>query len=491
MATTRLVYKAILETFGTDYAAFRVLGTLAVLLSAGLFFSLVKRRIGAVPALAPTLVLLFFGSAWGHVVVPIGFTDIFSIAAGLAALLALERGDPRGDVAACALLALSVATFSIGIAFAVGIAISVLIRPDRRRRAWIFLIPLVLYAGWWLYALPTESPAEPQAKASNVLVLPSYVAESLAAVTGALVGLDYDFANPAEGLELGWGRIVATLAVVALVLRIRRGSVPASLWVSLGILLTYWGLASLVVDPLTRPPGANRYIYTGAVGVLLVATAAAGGIRFSRLGLAALFAAAAISLATNLALLRDGAARFRNDYSSPARAQFAMLELARGHVDPGFDPAGAVPPDVSPVSSPAATYFAVVDRYGSPAYSLSELERQADGVRQDGDRILASALGLHLEASASGGPAKRCRDYRSTGAGEAIVFELPAGGASLHVRAAGPSPVAVGRFADTTSVELGSVSPGETATLAIPSDSAPNPWRASVGGARSVKVCGP
>jgi hypothetical protein len=227
------------------------------------------------------------------------------------------------------------------------------------------------------------------------------------------------------------------------------------------------------------------------VGVLLVATAAAEPIRFSRLGLAALFAAAVFSLATNLALLRDGAAHFRNDYSSPARAQFAMLELARGRVDPGFDPAAAVPPSVSPVSSPAGTYFAVVDRYGSPAYSLSELGRQAEGVRQDADRILASALDLQLEASPSGRPAEGCRELRGTAGGEAIGFEFPPGGASLRVRAAAPTPVTMGRFAESPSVQLGSLSPFETATLAIPPDSAPNPWRASVGGARSVRVCAP
>jgi hypothetical protein len=72
IATTRLAYKAILETIGAEYVAFRLIAVSAVLLSAALFYALVKRRIGALPALAPTLVLLFLGSAWQHVVGPIG-----------------------------------------------------------------------------------------------------------------------------------------------------------------------------------------------------------------------------------------------------------------------------------------------------------------------------------------------------------------------------------------------------------------------------------
>jgi hypothetical protein len=488
IATTRLIYKAVLESTGPDYVAFRGLAVLAILLSTGIFFSLVKRRIGALPALAPVLVLLFFGSAWQHVIVPVGFPIIFSVAAGLAALLALERADGRGDFAACALLVLSIATYTTGLAFLVGVAISVLIRPDRRQRAWIFAIPLALYAAWWLWAGYSEQ--EGQTKLSNVLLIPSFVAESLAAVTAALTGLAYDFTNPSggPGIELGWGQVLAVGAVVALALRIRRGDVPAGLWVSLAIMLTYWVLGALAAGP-ERAPSSVRYLYLGAVGVLLVATAAAAGIRFSRLGLAALFAVTAFSLATNLAFLRDGGAFFRNEYSSPLRAQFAMLELARDRVDPNFDPKAALP-DVSPQRVHTGAYLAGVDRYGSPAFSLSELERQADGVRHAADQILASALRLRLGPSRGRQPAGACRRLRGQPPGAPITFEVPAGGATMRARAVGPALVTVGRFGSSPSAGVGTLSSGETAQLRIASDASAKPWQASVAGATAVAVCG-
>jgi hypothetical protein len=488
VATTRLVYKAVLETVGIDFLTFRLLGVITLLLAVGAFYALVKRRIGAGAALAPSVVLLLFGSAWHHVVVPIGFTNLLSVAAGLGALLVLERRDRGGDLAACALATLSVATFSTGVAFLAGVAVLVLLGPDRWRRAWVFLVPAVLYAAWWVHALSVESPAAPDASLANVLVIPSYLVQSLAAVTAALGGLNYDFADPAHGRELGWGYVLGVLAVIALALRVGRGGVPPALWASLAILLVYWSLLALSVDPFVRPPGALRYMYMGAVGVLLVAAAAAAPLRLSGRGLAVLFAVAAFSLVTNLALLREGAAQYREEYSARAQAQFAALELARGHVDPAFDPAAAVPPDVSPVSSPAGTYFEVVDRYGSPAFTISELERQRESTREVADRILAAALDLRLEAPPEPEP-RPCFAVRAPERGGTVDFELPPEGAVVRARGAAVASLAVGRFAAAASVELGDLAPEEPAAIRVPPDDAPRPWRVTVDGAEAVGVC--
>jgi hypothetical protein len=487
IATTRLVYKAILETFGAEYVVFRVLAVATVLGSAGLFYTLVMRRIGALPALAPTFVLLLLGSAWQHVGLPIGFTIVFSVAAGLAALLALERGDRRGDVAACGLTTLSVATYTTGLGFLAGVAVSVLLRADRARRAWIFLIPLALYAAWWLWSLSQPSNAGQVTTVSNALLIPNYVADSLAAVAAAVAGLSFDFNAPTT-LGISWGRILAVLGTVALALRIRRGAVPPMVWVALAIVITYWALGALATSPLfDRVPQSQRYIYLGSVGVLLAAAAAVPPIRFSRLGLVALFAACAFSLATNIALLRDGAASIRSGYATPAQAELAMLELARGDVDPGFDPF-ADGPGGGLIESPAATYLAAVDRYGSPAFSLTELEGQAESVRQEADRTLAGALDLRLEASPSGLPPRGCQTFSSDAPGGATGFELPPGGAILRARGVAPMAVTLGRFGPP-SAEIGRLAPGEPAALRITVDPSSKPWLASISGADSVEVC--
>ena len=71
---------------------------------------------------------------------------------------------------------------------------------------------------------------------------------------------------------------------------------------------------------------------------------------------------------------------------------------------------------------------------------------------------------------------------------EPIVTELPAGGAALRARGGGGA-VTVGRFGSVGAAEVGRVSPGRTAILRIPTDSAPQPWRAALTGPSSIEVC--
>ena len=486
VATTRLAYKAILETVGIEYLSFRLLGVLALLLAAGAFYALARRMVGDLPALAATVVLLFFGSAWDHVVVPIGFTNLFSIAAGLGALLAVERRDRPGDVAACLLAILSVASFSTGTAFVVGIAVLVLLEDDRRRRAWVFLVPIAVYAAWWVYALRFDQPAEPETKLSNLLLIPSYVAQSLALVLGGLSGLAYDFADPLQRRDPGWGPVLAILAGLALAIRIGRGGVPRALWAFLAVILAYWGALALTVEPVVRPPGAPRYMFMGAVGVLLVAAAAVAPLRLSGRGLLTLLAVAGVSLATNLALLRDGAAQFREDYSARAQAQFTALDLARGRVDPAFDPLARAA-DVSPVSSPAGIYYEAVDRYGSPAFTPGELRAQSETVRRTADRILVAALELGLDPppprTVSG-----CRRVAPDTPESPLTLPVPEGGALIRPLDAVAS-VSAGRFAEAPSVTLGELPAGAAATFKPPPDGSPADWHLAVAGADSVLVC--
>jgi hypothetical protein len=489
-ATSNLVYKGILEVVGAHYLAFRILIVCCVLLATGLFYALVKRRIGALPALAPAIVLLFFGSSWQMIITGLGFNVVFSIAMGLAALLALEREDRRGDVLACGLLVVSVSTLSIGLAFLVGVAISILLESEARRRVWIFLVPLTLYAAWWVWGQSAPEPAGTGAEASNVLLIPSYVAESLAAVLSALAGLSFEFtAQGTEATTTQSGIVLAVLAIAGLALRIKRGNIPRFLWVSIGILLAFWTLSALARNEF-RPPGQIRYLYTGAVGVLLVAAAAASGIRFSRAGVVALFVAAALSLGTNLVLLRDGGSEFRNGYSAPLRANLAMVELARDEIRPGFNYRAGVPALAISTELSAGEYLAASDRYGSLAFSLPELAAQPEPIRQRADRTLARALGLSIEPAPSRRGAGECRLVKADSALGAIAFPLPPGGATLTPRGDAPGELRLGRFAALSSVDAGRLAPGQTVGVRVPPDAAPTPWRASVTGASALEVCG-
>jgi hypothetical protein len=491
LLTTTVAYKLLLEAFGADFLAFRIIHVVVVLIAATLFYALVKRRIGPIAALAPTVVLLCFGSDWWHVGTALGFTVVSSVAAGLGALLLLERRDRVGDLGACVLLAVSVASFSTGLAFVVGVAISVLIRSDRWRRAWIWALPLALYLAWWLWARGGDSPSQ-DPELSNLLLVPNYAFTSLAAVLGSLSGLNYEFPPqiPLNLIAIGPGAVLAVLALALLAIRIRRGNVPGPVWVGLGIVLAYWTLGALVAETGlgVRAPIKTRYMYPGAVMVLLVAAWALSGTKFSRRALIAVLALAAVSVATNLALMRDGTDWLRNEYSASARAQFAMLDLARERVSPAYDPQ-LFYGDVALVSTPAGEYLAAAAEFGSPGFTLTELARQTEEVRAGADRILAGAFGIRVEPSAS--PAHgldRCRRLPSS-AGE-VAFELPLEGAVVRMRSPTAADVSLGRFSDSAPYPAGRLEPGVPATLAVPADASSTPWRVLVASPAAIQVCG-
>jgi hypothetical protein len=388
-------------------------------------------------------------------------------------------------VLACVALCVAVATFSIALAFVFGAAIYVLIGRDRWSRAWVVLVPVALYGAWWLWSLSEPSSSESAARISNVLLIPNFVAESAAVMGTALTGLGYAF----DGGSDSWyaiGRPLAAIGFVLLGVKLTRGNVPRSLWVALGLAFALWTLGALTAGP-ARAPHASRYVFSGSVAVLLVATAAAGGIRFSRAGLAALFAVAAVAVAGNLALLRDGSHVFRLEYSPTVRANLAMVELARDRVDPEYNAVRHVPQMIyNPFT--AGAYLDAVDAYGSPAFSPAEVAAQGEAIREGADLALTETLGVRVTA-APGGPHAACRTERAGGSG-GIAFEVPRGGADLRIRAAAPSPVEVGRFGARPSVRAGTAAPGEWVRLKIPADGSPAPWRAAVK-ASSVEVCAP
>ena len=87
----RVLYKTLLEIDGTNYIWFRLLTVMALLLLVALFFRYLSRRVGPMVAVVPSILMLFFGSDALHIIRGNGFTILFSLASGIAALLALER----------------------------------------------------------------------------------------------------------------------------------------------------------------------------------------------------------------------------------------------------------------------------------------------------------------------------------------------------------------------------------------------------------------
>ena len=114
-------YKLLLAIFGMDSPRpFQVVAVATFIASLTLVFVYVRRRVGGWLALAGILPILVLGPSWDDLLWPFQLGFFATMAAGMGALLALERGDRRGDITATALLVVGISFSSLGVPFAIG-----------------------------------------------------------------------------------------------------------------------------------------------------------------------------------------------------------------------------------------------------------------------------------------------------------------------------------------------------------------------------------
>jgi len=472
LALTRLVYWPILHVTGLDYLPFRILSVAAILLAVALLFVWARKRVDAWVALGPCVLLLFFGSDPLHMFQGNGFTVLLSVALGIGALLAIERGDRRGDLIACGLLALGVLTYTVILAFLVGIA-GLLAWRRQWSRSWVFLVPLGLYALWrvWLIAANVDGDGG-GIQISDILLVPAWTFQSVAGVLAALTGLGYDFTGAGTKGADPVGPALAVLAFAALLLSIgRRGIGPTLATVCL-VALTLWAMQALAAGDasgLRIPGGDSRYMYPGAFVVLLVAFAAAPPARPDDRVLAILAVVTVALVSVNVMIMRDGAQTIRES-GQEVRSLAGAIRLSGATTGPaGADTSTAAGALAALAGSP----------YGEFGYGADELLGRPEPQREELDRVMAAAGGLRLGAGA-GEWAGRCRPAAGgqvvATPGTAVVMS-PRGGTLL-----------ARRLADQPTVTVGTLEAGRPARVILPGRGS-LPWTLTVVGQR-LETCG-
>jgi hypothetical protein len=483
----RFVYELVFATVGAEYTVLVLVNIAALFACIALVFELARRRVGNLAALAPCIVLLFLGFAREQLLWPLDFNTAGALAAGLAAVLAIQREDRRGDVLACLLLALSVAMIELGLSFAVGIAVWLLLarRREALRRAWVAAVPVVLYAAWYVWSQQLFGQSE--GEAGNIDLIPETVLRGAAAALGSLTGTNPILPGAYVGSVTWFGRALAIAAALVFLARLRWGSLPRTIWVWLLVLGSYWGLLALAA----RPAEASRYIFVAAVLLILIA---ADSVR-RRLpdGVAVtLLILALVALPANIAQLTEGRADDTLHHDPPVSStEFAMLELAREHVDPGYGVTGD--PRVAEVDGglfigiPAGAYLDAAAHNGSLAYSLDRVRGADEGLRLIADASLVGALGVALEPSAGPPAGTSCRRVALPAGEESATFPIAPGATYLRPRSSERTALWLSRFADAPrSVGIDYLSRGWS-KLTIGADDAADPWRATVD--RAVAAC--
>jgi hypothetical protein len=489
------IYKALLAVFGMRSALpFEVVSTLVFLLSVVLLFVYLRRRVGDWPALLGSILILFLGAAWSDLLWSFQIGFFGSVAAGLGALLALERDDRKGDLFACALLVLAISFSELGVPFAVGALASVALGPSPRRgRFYVPLLPLALYGLWYL-GWGQNSDVYHYDRFHNLLNSPSFVFDAISENLASLFGL----ATPLNGradvnlIGLTWGRILFVIAIPLAIWRLRRvGWRSRGLWVALAAGAAFWFLAALSAIPVLREPTASRYQYPGAIFVLLIAAELLRGVRVDRRLLAAATVVTVLAATSGVIYLHNGY-KWRKVVSDLVQTQLGALEIARGHVSGNFviNPNGLFGVNERSRPTTARDYFSAVDAFGSPAFSESQLAAaRYQGVA---DQLLARAEGINLlpvpPAVARRVRAQRCRTLDADPSG-LTTLPLAPGDYSLRSRTAPGASLEVARFVYKPWVSLGFVHRGAPALVSIPSDHSTRAWRLSSLDPSAVTVC--
>jgi hypothetical protein len=496
------IYKVLFATAGLDNnVPFRFVLIASHLACVAVLFVYASRRVGGVLALLAATVMLFLGPAWQEFLHPFQISWLIPLATAIGALLMLDRRDRGGDLAACALIALALASSGLGLVIAIGIVVELLWRRRPLRDLWIVAVPLAPYAVWWL------AYQEADFIRHHVVLIPGFAADAAAGAMSALTGLTGGPLGDTT-ITYGWGRPLAVAAVVVLVWRlVRLGHIPPRVAGLLAMVLAFWVFTALRRVQISSPV-ESRYLYVSALFVLLIAIELAQGVSLSRRAQTLIAVAAAAIVVGNFGELRDGG-RFLRAQAESARAVAGAMELARpvladDHMATNF-------PGFPFLQIRAGAYLAAVEEDGSPASEPAEIAAAIEDARLAADAELVAIHGVALRPSAPGPGAGtaptvdaatggivierggcvtfRPDDVRAANIVPELQVTLPAGGLVLTT-GDGAATTSVRRFAATFPRDPQQrLAARASATLRIRPDLATQPWHLRVVPGARVTAC--
>jgi hypothetical protein len=483
-----LIDNLLLRVFGLESARpEQLVLVLFLLVTAVLFYVYVKRRVGPWLALMATVLILFLGPAWEVLLWPFEITLIGPVLFGLAMLLALEREDRRGDIAASIFLFFALGFSNLGVAFLVAAVVAIAVGPRDRwlRRSYVFVVPGILFAVWYL---GWGSDAESSMTLRSVLASPQYVADAAAIAVGSLFGQGVS-TDAGAGVDLVWSRVLLVGLVGALAFwKWRHGpGVSRWLWPILAALATSWFLTAFNLGP-GRDPSASRYQYAGVILVLMLLANLLRDVRPNRNALLVCAGVTAFAVGPNLVVLKTGSDVLQQT-AVLARSNTAALEIAERTVDPDFQLTPQVAGTPTMINVYAGEYEAVVDEFGSPAFSEAELASAPPEGRHWADIVLGQALPLSTttqlgEYRGGGGSCTKL------GGDEPGEVPIEAGTTRVELAPGPPAEFSLRRFAEGEYPVSTAGAEGESVTeLTIPADRSPRPWYLQVSAAQPAWVC--
>lgn len=479
------LYQLSLSVFGMTAMPLHVIAVGLFEASIVLLFFWMRPLVGEALSVLACAVMLFLGAATADLVWAFQIGYFGSVVGGLGALLLLRRSTTRSDVVACLLLVVSLLFSSMVIPFCAAAAVQIFCRGESRsglgfllRRSWVVLIPGIIFVIWWAgwgHLAPNHMDLE------NVLKAPLYTLSALGYAGAVLTGT-FPLREATESYL--WALPGLLLAGALIYLVRRRGNVPPEFWMGAAAALAFWVLAGLNFSP-GRDFASSRYQYPSAIFLLLVLAGAATGLRPGPQLLKGLIALTVFSVTVNLAALIYLFGDTYKVYEGRNLSGMTALDISRATVSPDFRIGMDSDGDGAQLS--AASYFAAVERYGTPAWNEQEIAEASADERERIDQILVLALPVTTVPAArvtsDGGSCRTvAADPESP---ESIKVDSPL----LYLSSRQNVPILLGRFGDGLNAAGWAVAAGTPTGYRIPADESGVPWRIGFRGKGAVTIC--
>ena len=194
------MYRVLAELFGIgSYLPWRLTALAIHLGCCALVYVLARRRLGPWWALVP-LALVLVTRGWETVLWPFQMGQMLSILCGLGALVALDRRDWRGDLAASLLLVLALASSSFGPPLVLAVAVELVL--SRWRALWVLVAPAAAYL-WWHFEYNAVLPSQGATNLSGIRYALELGWDIMPGGPAAVLGTSFAVgrADPAPGLR--------------------------------------------------------------------------------------------------------------------------------------------------------------------------------------------------------------------------------------------------------------------------------------------------
>lgn len=480
-----VIYKVLLNVFGgSSFLPFRLLDVFDLLLLAGVVAFVGRRRWGPWLGLIPAVLLVTLGQAGTSTLWSFQCGYAIATGAGVIALLGAARRDRTGDRLACGFLIVSLASGSQGIGFLAGAAVMLVLAPGWRRRAWVVLVPAILYGLWYVKYGHSASETELSLWTGSL----QFGVQELGATFGPLLGLS-SVTPESLLLDTTYGLPVAVGSLVALAYAyLWRGWRPGALFwgVSVCIVVLFFATATSNTPQVPRFAQDSRYLASNAALVLIALLLAlprptlptrAAGIGVSLVVL--------VIAATNINQFAPSRSlMLTSDQFS--RAQLGAMLLMQDYLPPTFPPAVTVDPSVL-VHVTFENFIRAYRAYGLPVDTPAQIAAASEPIRATVDGELARGELVFAPTSTPATvlpPAPRIVGGTATRHGACLIpgasgvnIVLGPGRYGLRSSRTGTLTVAVQKFASTDWSTLGTVPAGTTDDVYVRSDLDPGrPW---------------